>query len=457
MSTIFFEIIKLFKKIPMKYEIKKDKAQVTLTIEVEPKEILQHKKKACEDFSNEMKIAGFRPGHAPMHVVEQHVDKNHILGHTYEIAVQYAYAEAVMKENLQIVSHPKIVMKSDTTKDYAEGGDANGENFKFEAEVAVMPEVKMKDYKSIKIEKEEPKVEEKEIEDTIGEMQKYFTTWADTDRAVQKGDRVEIDFEGFEPREAPEAIPTPIPNTASKNHPVIVGENSLVPGFEDNLIGMKKEETKEFELKFPKDYHKKDFQEKKIVFKVTVRRIEEGTKPEITEELVEKITGKKLTIEEFKDDIKGNIRAHKEEEAKQTRENKFLEELLKTVDVEVPEALIDEEIHFMIDDLKHDMEQKGIPFDKYIEQAKLTHDDLHKKYEPEAEKRIKLRMGITKVIELEKIEVTDDEIKAEIEKLTEYYPEDQKKKIKKDLEGKEETARMKNKMLLKKFFEKMLP
>ena len=134
----------------MKYEIKKDKAQVTLTIEVEPKEILQHKKKACEDFSNEMKIAGFRPGHAPMHVVEQHVDKNHILGHTYEIAVQYAYAEAVMKENLQIVSHPKIVMKSDTTKDYAEGGDANGENFKFEAEVAVMPEVKMKDYKSVK-------------------------------------------------------------------------------------------------------------------------------------------------------------------------------------------------------------------------------------------------------------------------------------------------------------------
>ncbi len=441
----------------MKYEIKKDKATVTLSIEVEPSEILKHKKKACEDFSRELKIPGFRPGHAPMHIVEQTVDKNHILGHTYEIAIQYAYADAVIKEKLQVVSHPKIVMKSDSTKDYSEGGDANGENFKFEAEVAVMPEVKMKDYKSIKVEKTEPKVEKKEIDETIEEMQKYFTTWTDTDREVAKGDRVEIDFEGFDPKEKDEKGENKaIPNTASKNHPVIVGEGSLVPGFEDNLIGMKKEGTKEFTLKFPKDYHKKDFQEKEVLFKVTVRRIEEGKKPELNDELVKKITGKKLTVEEFKADIEGNIRAHKEEQSKQERENKFLEELLKTVDVEIPEPLIDEEIHFMIEDLQHDMEHRGIPFDKYLEQAKLTHDDLHKKYEKEAEKRVKLRMGITKVIELEGIEVTDEDIKAEIAKLIEYYPEDQKKKIKKDLEGKEETSRMKNKMLLKKFFEKML-
>ena len=441
----------------MKYEIKKDKANVTLTIEVEPSEILNHKKKACEDFSNEIKIDGFRPGHAPMHVVEQYVDKNHILAHTYELAIQYSYADAVIKEKLQVVSHPKIVMKSDTKKDYSEGGDANGENFKFEAEVAIMPEVKLKDYKSIKVEKKEPKVEKKEIDETIEEMQKYFTTWSDTEREVAKGDRVEIDFEGFEPKEKDEKGERKvIPNTASKNHPVIVGEGSLVPGFEDNLIGMKKEETKEFTLKFPKDYHKKDFQGKEVLFKVTVRRIEEGKKPELNEELVEKITGKKLTVEEFKADIEGNIKAHKEEQSKQERENKYLEELLKTVDVEIPEALISEEVHFMIEDLQHDMEHRGIPFDKYLEQAKLTHEDLHKKYEAEAEKRVKLRMGITKVIELENIEVTDDEIKAEIEKLIEYYPEDQKKKIKKDLEGNEETNRMKNKMLLKKFFEKVL-
>jgi len=245
----------------MKYEIKKDKANVTLTIEVEPSEILKHKKKACEDFSNEIKIDGFRPGHAPMHIVEQYVDKNHILAHTYEIAIQYSYADAVIKEKLQVVSHPKIVMKSDSTKDYSEGD----ENFKFEAEVAVMPEVALKDYKSIKVEKSEPKVEKKEIDETIEEMQKYFTTWADVDREVKKGDRVEIDFEGFDPKEKDEkGEHKVIPNTASKNHPVIVGEGSLVPGFEDNLIGMKKGETKEFELTFPKDYHNKDFQSKKM-------------------------------------------------------------------------------------------------------------------------------------------------------------------------------------------------
>lgn len=455
----------------MKYEIKKlADSTVKLTIEVSQDEILRHKKKACENFSNDLKIPGFRPGHAPMHVVEQYIDKHHILSHTYELAVQYSYAEAVIKEKLQVVSSPKIKFISDTTKDFTDEKDESmkNETFKFEAEVAVMPEVKIKDYKSIKVPKEEPKVEKEEIDDTVNEMQKYFTTWTDVKdagRGVKKDDRVEIDFAGFEPGNADakdtkdkDAKPEPkeIPNTSSKNHPVIVGENTLIAGFEDNLIGMKKGEKKEFELTFPASYHKKDFQNKKVLFKVELHRLEEGVKPEVNEEFVEKVTGKKMTVEEFKKDIEGNISKHKEEEGKQKRENTFLEELLKRTEVDLPQALIDEEIDYIIEEVKHDMSHRKIEFDKFLEQSKLTLEDLRKKYKPEAEKRIRLRLAITKVIQEEKIEITDKELNVEIEKLVNLYPKENQKKIKEELGSREEQNRMRNKLLLGKFFEKIL-
>lgn len=444
----------------MKYEIKLlADSTVKLTIEVSQDEMLRHKKKACENFSNDLKIPGFRPGHAPMHVVEQYIDKRHILSHTYELAVQYSYAEAVIKEKLQVVSSPKIKFISDTTKDFTEES-MKDEMFKFEAEVATMPEVKLKDYKSIKVPKEEPKVEKKEIDETIEEMQKYFTTWSDVkdaDREVKKGDRVEIDFAGFDPKEKnPQGEPKEIPNTSSKNHPVIVGDETLIAGFEDNLIGMKKGEKKEFELTFPASYHKKDFQNKKVLFKVELHRLEEGVKPEVNEKFTEKVTGKRITVEEFRKDIEGNISKHKEEVLKQKRENAFLEELLRRTEIDLPGALIDEEIDYIIEEVKHDMSHRKIEFDKFLEQSKLTLEDLRKKYRPEAKKRIRLRLAITKVIQEEKIDVTDEELNTEIEKLVSLYPKENQKKIKEELGSREEQNRMRNKMLLGKFFEKML-
>ncbi|MBT4055899.1 hypothetical protein HOE67_02195, partial [Candidatus Peregrinibacteria bacterium] len=182
----------------MKYTVKKsEKSTVTIVFDLEKDDVEKHRKKAADDISKDLDIKGFRAGHIPLNVLEEHVDKKFINARAQELAVQMAYAEAVTTEKLHVVAAPKIKFISDTTK--LEDG------MKFEAEVAILPEVKVKDYKSIKIPKEEPKVDKKEVEEVIADMKKYVTEWKDVEREVKKGDRVEIDFEGFEAKEKKDA------------------------------------------------------------------------------------------------------------------------------------------------------------------------------------------------------------------------------------------------------------
>ena len=435
----------------MKYQVKQlPKSTVKITIEVPVEELKKHKEKAAEDISKDVKIDGFRSGKVPLDVLEKHVDKKHIIAHALEIATQYSYAEAVTKGKLKVISRPKINFTSDTTKE--------DEPLKFEAEVAVLPEVKVKDYKSIKIPKEEVKVTEKEIGEVVEDLKKHFKEWKDVEREVQKGDRVETDFEGFEPPKKGDKDKElkAIPNTASKNHPIMVGENIMVPGFEDALIGMKKDEKKEFEVTFPKEYHNKDFQGKKVLFKAEVKRIEAGEDQDLNEALVEKVTGQKMSVEDFKKDIEKNVKAQKEQKAVQGRETKYLEEILKRAEVEVPEPMVEEELDYIVQDMQQDLMQKGMTLEKFLEQTKMKMEDLRKKYKEEAERRIKTRLALTHIIDAEKVEVTDKELEDEITKMVGFYPEEQREKMREEMTKGDEKFKLKNRILLKKFFDKVL-
>jgi trigger factor len=422
----------------MDSKIKKlPKSEIEITITVPEDKMHEFRKKACDEISKEVKVKGFRPGHVPPHVLENYVEKKYIDARTEEIAIQRTYAEVVIKENIQVVSRPKVKIEKQNP-------------LVFVATAAVLPEVEVKDYKSIKIPKKEVKVEEKDIQTVITDMKKYGTTYKDVDRAAKKEDRVEVDFEGFDENSKP------VPQTKSENHPVILGGESLIPGFEDQLIGMKKHEKKEFDIKFPKDYGKKEFQSRTLKFKTHVKRIEEPTIPELNEELIEKMTGKKQKIEDFKQDIEKNIKAKKEQEAIIGRENLYIEELLKKTLIEVPEALMDEEAQFILEDIKKEVSMKGIEFDKFLEQTKTTEDDLRKKYRPEAEKRIKIRLAIQFLIKQEKITVKDEEVKAQFDKIRAQYPPAEHPKIEKEFESGGLKVQLNNKIALGKLFEKVL-
>ena len=422
----------------MKYEIKHlPKSLVQITVTLSEEYINSHRHKACEELSQEVKIKGFRTGHIPPHVLENHLGKDIIDAHVKELAVKRSYADAVVKEKVQVVARPEIKVEKE-------------EPFTYTATVAVMPEVKLKDYKSIKIKKEEQKATEKDIEEAIEEMKRYATKYKDVEREAKKGDRVEVDFEGFDKDDKA------VPSTKSTNHPVILGEGSLVTGFEDELIGLKKDEKKEFEITFPKDYRKKDFQGKKIKFKVHVKRIEEPIYPEIDETFVERMTGKRSPVNEFKEELKKTIQAQKEAEEKKKQENTYIEDLLKKMEVEIPDSLIEEEAHHILHEMKEEIKMKGWQFEKFLEQTKMKEEDLLKKYSVEAERRLRIRLAIQEVIRQEGIVVTDEEIADELKKIKSLYPKEEDKKIQEEFDKGDLKNTLANRLILNKFFDKVL-
>ncbi len=423
----------------MEYTIKhlpKSTIQLTITVPQDKMPAFQHK--ATEEISRDIDIKGFRKGHVPPHILEQYVNKKYVDAHAKELAIRSTYAEAVVKEKLQVVSRPEIKIEKEDPLVYT-------------ATVAVMPEVEIKDYKSIKVKKDEIKVSDKDLEEVMKDMKRYGTIYKDVDREIKKGDRAEIDFEGFDSQNG-EAVP----KTKSTNHPVIVGENTLIPGFEENLIGLKKDAKKEFDITFPKDYGKKDFQGRKLKFKVEVKRVEEPSVPDLDEALIERITGHKKTVEEFKKEITETIRAKKEEEAKVKQENEYMEKLIKATKVEVPEILIEDEARYMLSEIKEDIEKKGIEFAKFLEQAKTSEENLLKKYSQEGEKRVIMRFAIRYLLKAEDIKISDEEINAEFEKIKAMYPQEQHKKIEADFAGGDLSTQIANRMAIKKLFDRVL-
>lgn len=413
----------------MEYNLKKlPKSEIELSITLTEQEIAKQEEKALAEAGKELAIKGFRKGHVPANVVREHIGETYITARAQELAIQEAYVDAVMKEKLQVISRPRIAVQGQKP-------------FKFTAIVAVLPEVKLKDYKKIKVPKKEQEATEKDIEELLKDMRKYATTYREVDRVAKERDRVEIDFDGFDEKGEPVA------NTSSKNHPMVIGDKMMIPGFEEEIIGMKKDEEKEFHITFPKDYHKEDFREKKLKFKVKLNKLEEAVEPEMDEAFVEKMSGKKQPLDEFKKEIAKNILAEKERGHARERENTFLDELLKITTVELPESLIDEEVEYILHDLKHDMEHRGVPFETYLKSSKTTEEDLRKKYRPEAEKRLKVRLALQQIIRDEKLEAAPAEIEAEFSRLSVSYPDLKLENIRNELA---------NQIVLRKLFAKVL-
>lgn len=406
-------------------------------IELTDEELAKYRSITSEQLSKEIKIPGFREGKAPLEVVEKQIGSERFAAYVLENALSGSYAKAVVDEKLNVATSPKVEIKSEKP-------------LKYEATVALMPEAKVKDYKNIKIPKETVEIQEKELEEAMKDFQKYYATLKQVERPVKKGDRVEVDFEGTD------LAGTPLEGTRSKNHPLIVGEGMLLPDFEENLVEMKKDETKSFNVSFPKDYHYKPFQGKVVNFKVAVRRIEEVMMPEISEAFIEMVTGTKMTTEGLKERFKKNIHAEKENSARMKREDKFLEQVLKQVEVELPDMLVEEEIEFMMDELKTDLEKKGLDLKQYLEKLKKDEKSLQKEMHAEAEKRLKLRFALQFLFKEEKIEVSHEDLEKEIEKLIKNFPENEQEKVRAKYQNHSGRAQLRNRLMLYQLFEKLV-
>lgn len=368
-----------------------------------------------------VKVDGFRAGKVPRNVYEKNFGKESLYLDAADTLVQVAYVEALKDSKLIPVVQPSVDIKSI---------DENGVEFKFT--IITKPTVKIKKYKGLKVEKEKVTVKKEEIEEEVKKLLTKYEELAVKKEGskVSKGDIAIIDFEGFKDGVA-------FDGGKGENYSLEIGSNTFIPGFEDGVVGMKQGDEKDIELTFPENYGAKDLAGAKVVFKVKVNEIKEKVARKLDEEFFEDLGMKDVTDEKtLKEEIKKNLTAQKEQAAEYKYEESLLEEVAKNVEVDIPEELVDDEIHEMIHRFEHQLAHQGLTLEMYHQFTNTTHEDLHNQFEKEAYKNVLYRLMLEEIKNLEKIDITDEELDKEIEKVAKDF-QTTKEDLLKEYNGKE--------------------
>jgi trigger factor len=271
----------------------------------------------------------------------------------------------------------------------------------FEVEIVTYPEVKVGDYSKVKVElPKKETVQEEDVKKILENLRKQKATFKEVNREAKKGDWVEISFEGSLKGVRMDAM-------TSKNHPLVLGENTLIPGFEDQIVGMKKGEKKTFKIKFPKDYHAKEYAGKEAEFKVELLNLKEVNLPEIDDTFAADFGMK--NVDELKKAIENNLQEELHKKYENELEGKVLDKVLPLVKADIPEEMIDKEIERMLTGYQDQLKNMGMEFEAYLNSIKKSVDDIKKDMRPTAEKNIKIGLLLGKIIEEKKWDVNDPE------------------------------------------------
>lgn len=384
--------------------MEKNKNKHEFTVEIKGKEWEDAIKKAFEKRNKNAKIAGFRPGKAPYDVFVKHYGEASLYFDAADSLLQTAYTKMLKDEKVIPVVEPKADIK-----------DVNKDGITYVFTVITKPEVKVKKYKDLGVKQETSKVTKEEVEEAKKNLLEKYNELVLRDGKVEEGNVVTLDFEGFKDGK-------PFEGGKGENYNLEIGSHTFIPGFEEQIIGMKSEEEKEIEVTFPEDYGEKSLAGAKATFKVKVHEIKEKVTPELNEEFFED-----LGIEGV--DSKESLEKHLKEELKEQKdkenENKFidalLDEIAKNTEVDIPEEMIDDEVHHMIHNMEHQLASQGISMDLYMQYTKTTHDDLHKQFESEAKKNVIYRLILEELLKKETIEITDKEAEKEADEMAKKY------------------------------------
>ena len=363
------------------------------------------KENAFKKANKKAKIDGFRPGKAPKEIFIKKYGEESLFYDAADICLESLYEE-VMKENEneEIVAQPEIGLKSI---------DTNGVEFIFT--LTLRPEVKLGKYKGLKVEKEKIEVTKKEIEKAIEEMRARYTENVSKEGAVEEGDTVIIDFKGMKDGIAFEG-------GTAENYSLKIGSHTFIEGFEEQLIGMKKEEEKDIHVTFPEDYHAEDLKGAPVIFHVKVHEIKQSIIPELNKEFFEDLAiegvNSKETLEE---EVRKNMETQKEVNAENKYMDDLLEAALKDTVIDLPHAMIHEEIDRMMKQYEQNLQMQGISLQQFYQFTNSDEKALRDQMHEEAEKRVKLRLMLEEIAKVEKIEISDKEAQEEASNLAEKY------------------------------------
>lgn len=406
---------------------KLEKNMAKLTIEVSAEDFDAAIQKAYLKNKGKISIPGFRKGKAPRKMIE----KMYGAGIFYEDAVNALIPERYAQEadncDLEIVSQPKI----DVVQVEA------GKPFIFTAEVATKPEVVLGEYKGIQVEAQKVEVTDEEVQAEVDKEREQNSRVIDVDdRAVEMGDIVKLDYEGF-------VDDVPFAGGKGENHELVIGSGSFIPGFEDQLVGAVIDEEKEVHVTFPEEYHAKELAGKAAVFKCTVHEIKVKELPEADDDFAQDVSDFD-TMEEYKADIRTKLTERKEKEAKSAKEIAVVEKIVENAQMDIPDPMVDSQVRQMADEFAQRIQSQGLTVDQYFQFTGMTAEKLFAQMRPDALKRIQNSLVLEAVAKAENVQIGDERLEEELKRMAEAYgmeldklkeaiSEDTKDQIRKDL------------------------
>ena len=375
-----------------------------LEIEVSAEAFEDAIQKAYLKNKSKITVPGFRPGKAPRKVIEKEYGESVFFEDAVNDVYGPAIEEAVKEAELTLVTAPDVEV-TDVSKE-------NG--VKFKATCITKPVIDIKDYKGIKVTKNVNAVIDEDVEHEIGHMlERNSRTINVDDRACQNGDDVVIDFEGFKDGVA-------FDGGKAEKFTLKLGSGQFIPGFEDQVVGHNVGDEFDINVTFPEDYQAKELAGAPVVFKIKLHEIKTTELPTLDDDFV-KDTSDFNTVDELRADVRKKLEDTAEKNAQSEVESKIMDEVISKVEGEIPEVMYDNKVNEMIDDLSARLSQQGIKLDMYLKFTGLTMDSLKTTYKEQAEKQVKLRLALEKIVELENIQATDEEVEKEYASIGEHY------------------------------------
>ena len=382
-----------------------EKNKLEYTVKIEGKEWEEAIDKAFAEANKKAKIDGFRPGKAPKEVFIKKYGEESLWLDAADHVLQSAYTKMLDEhKDLELVAQPDVAIKA-ISKEYVE----------FNFILITKPEVKLNKYKKLGVKKEEVKVTKEEIDKAILDMRNKYAENVTKEGTLENNDIAIIDFEGFKDGVAFEG-------GKGENYSLTIGSNTFIPGFEEQLIGMKNGEEREIKVTFPEDYHAEDLKGQEATFKVKLNEIKQVVIPELNKDFFDDLGMEGITNEEsLRKQVEENIKAHKEHHAEDHFIDELLEEGIKNMEVEIPDVMIEEELNRMIRQYEENLKMQGLTLAQFYQFTNSDEAALKDQMREEAEKRVKSRLLLEEITKLEKIEVTDEEAEKEAEDLATKY------------------------------------
>lgn len=375
-----------------------------LAVTIEGDEWHEAVDKAFHKLASKVNIKGFRKGQAPEKILESHITKAERQVQAIDDNLNKWLIQSIQEANVNPISQPTVDIKS-----------FDDDKAELVYTFAVMPEVKLGDYKGLEYKIEETNVSDEEFESELNRMRDTYADMVIKEEPAANGDTVNIDYEGFKDG-------VPFEGGKGENYNLVLGSGSFIPGFEEQLVGVKAGEEKDLNLTFPEEYHAEELKGQAVVFKVKVNEVKEKVLPELDDDFAKDVNIPEVeTVDDLKKKVRERLEENKKRQAENNADRDFLDALSDGAEVEIPDVLIEDEERQMFNQFAANIQQYGMSVDAFLKSSGQTQDEYLKGFEPEATRSVKLRMVLSEIAKKENLEPSEEDVNEELERIANIY------------------------------------